>query len=563
MPIGKKGRIGIVLMAIACSLFVVYNSKSEVKPAIELTKEQQFEKDSLHFETLIQKGNELYSQRNQMNNVKASLVYFDSALLIATKTANVQLLAKGHYFIGNVYNAWNKKPEKTVYHYSASLQNIKKSNSPMQQYYLVSYVLAHANDNEKLGDSTRCIAILNEVYERLNQLPDSLKQKIEVIPDYAWVASNCNNYSLAEQFLTKHTKYPVKNNPRTNNYRDHYYITKARIDIQGKKLPNSPFLDSIERAVKECSNNFDRQYYLEQLVKLYLPIGEYKKAFEAREKTIALSTEINQGEITSLVKANALLNKLRASDLKREQTSKQLNNAYLLILMILLFVALLFFVIRLRQRQRIKKQAEKERNMRSQFTKQLFETIESDRKRIASDLHDSIGNELITLKRTASDEQVELKEKIDFLMETIRSISRNLHPALFERIGLKITVEQLVERIQYLENFLITAEIDYSKGLDSSSELQVYRIIQEALTNMLKHSNAVAGKLVIEEKALSVDIEIKDNGKGFNVEETLQNPKAFGIHNIIERVNAINGTIDYTSTEQGTFIFISIPKFKS
>lgn len=433
----------------------------------------------------------------------------------------------------------------------------------MQQYYLVSYVLAHANDNEKLGDSTRCIAILNEVYERLNQLPDSLKQNLEVIPDYAWVASNCNNYSLAEQFLTKHTKYPVKNNPRTNNYRDHYYITKARIDIQGNKLPNSPFLDSIERAVKECSNNFDRQYYLEQLVKLYLPIGEYKKAFEAREKTIALSTEINQGEITSLVKANALLNKLRASDLKREQTSKQLNNAYLLILMILLFVALLFFVIRLRQRQRIKKQAEKERNMRSQFTKQLFETIESDRKRIASDLHDSIGNELITLKRTASDEQVELKEKIDFLMETIRSISRNLHPALFERIGLKITVEQLVERIQYLENFLITAEIDYSKGLDSSSELQVYRIIQEALTNMLKHSNAVAGKLVIEEKALSVDIEIKDNGKGFNVQETLQNPKAFGIHNIIERVNAINGTIDYTSTEQGTFIFISIPKFKS
>lgn len=563
MLYSKKSKIGIGLVTLVSAFFALYSIKSDLKPPIKLTKRQAFIRDSIHFEDLIVRGNEYYSKRNQLDNVKTSLIYFDSALIIAKKLKNAELIAKGHYFIGNVFNAWNKEPKKTVFHYEQSLKSIRRLPNRKQQYYMISYILAHAYDFEKMGDSLRCIAILKEVDGRLNTEVDSIKKKIEVIPDYAWVASNCRDYQLAEHFLSVHTIYPVRNNPRSNNYRDHYYITKARIDIFGKHKKSSPYLDSIELAINECSNNFDRQYYLNALIQLYQPIGDYKKAYIAREKTINLNNKINQGEITSLIKSNQLQNRLNQSNLKQEQYSNQLNKAYSLITMILLVSTVLIVTLRLRQVQRKRKQIEKDRHMRSQFTKQLFETIEADRKRIASDLHDSIGNELITLKRTAKDDQIELKGKIDFLMETIRSISRNLHPALFERIGLKITVEQLVERIQYLDNFLITAEIEYTKGLESTTELQVYRIIQEAVTNMLKHSNAVAGKIIIEEKAKSVFIQIKDNGTGYDVETTIENPKAFGIHNIIERVNAISGTIDFLSSEQGTIITIEIPKFQA
>ena len=108
--------------------------------------------------------------------------------------------------------------------------------------------------------------------------------------------------------------------------------------------------------------------------------------------------------------------------------------------------------------------------------------------------------------------------------------------------------------------FMISSDFNYKNSLSSEKELQVYRIIQEAVTNIIKYANAIAAKISIIETSEKITLEIIDNGIGFNVEETLQSKDAFGLHNIIERSKAIGGIAVISSSEKGTKIVIEIKK---
>lgn len=202
----------------------------------------------------------------------------------------------------------------------------------------------------------------------------------------------------------------------------------------------------------------------------------------------------------------------------------------------------------------------KEKKITENYASQLLQKTENERKRIASDLHDSVSNELINLRHTIANNNSQLKSKIDFILEEVRNISRNISPTLFDKIGLKLSVEQLIERIQNQHNFFISSEIDYHGGLDNDKELQLYRILQEAITNILKHANAMAGKISIEENDKTINVEIKDNGKGFDVPKMLEKGNCFGLLNISERVKYLNGTVNFQSDSSGTIIKITIPK---
>ncbi|RYX90711.1 hypothetical protein EON78_06895, partial [bacterium] len=174
--------------------------------------------------------------------------------------------------------------------------------------------------------------------------------------------------------------------------------------------------------------------------------------------------------------------------------------------------------------------------------------------------HDSISHELLTLKSSLSQDIKTVSSKIDAIINDIRGISRNLHPVMFDKIGLTPNIEQLVERIQNQHNFFISTEINYTGSLSSANELQIYRVIQEALSNIIKYAKAHAAKVTIDEQPGFIKIEIKDNGKGFNVKEAINSGKAFGLHNIIERSRVIGGEAQINSSAEGTVITITIAK---
>ena len=87
--------------------------------------------------------------------------------------------------------------------------------------------------------------------------------------------------------------------------------------------------------------------------------------------------------------------------------------------------------------------------------------------------------------------------EIDHMIQTVRNISRNLHPSLFEISGLILSLEQLIERLQQSTHILINTEFEYNSSLSSNKELQIYRVIQEALSNIIKYSNSIAALVKI------------------------------------------------------------------
>lgn len=202
----------------------------------------------------------------------------------------------------------------------------------------------------------------------------------------------------------------------------------------------------------------------------------------------------------------------------------------------------------------------REKALSDSFTSQLLSRTEDERKRIASDLHDSVSNELINLRHALEDKNVQIKSKIDSILEEVRNISRNLSPTLFDKLGLKDSIEQLTERAQNQHSFLLTSEVEYSGSLNTTVELQLYRIIQEATTNIIKHAEAMAGKITITEDENFVYAEVKDNGKGFDVNRMLEKGNCFGLLNITERAKYIDGIVNFISNESGTTVQIKIPK---
>jgi two-component system, NarL family, sensor kinase len=241
-----------------------------------------------------------------------------------------------------------------------------------------------------------------------------------------------------------------------------------------------------------------------------------------------------------------------------QKTTIQNNyNTIALLIVGLIVVLVSAFAFSLKRKQ---EKLKLERENAKQFTKQLLEKTEEERKRIASDLHDSVSHELLSLKNSFDQKTNITNNKIDAIINDIRIISRNLHPIMFDKIGLKASVEQLVERTQSVNDFLVTADIDYTNSLSVSDELQLYRIIQESLSNIIKYANAVAAKISISEQNNNLFVEIKDNGNGFNVTEKLNGKNAFGLYNIIERSRAIGGEAKINSDKNGTVITIEIKK---
>lgn len=271
---------------------------------------------------------------------------------------------------------------------------------------------------------------------------------------------------------------------------------------------------------------------------------------QQKEKELILAEKDKQlqtSHLTALVQEKAL----------QVQTLAKKNALIGFLLASLTALFLGFTVFYLWQRQ---KELKKKAIIQAEFTQQLIQTTEDERGRIAIDLHDSISHELLSLKRGIKQENTEgVQEKIDSIIDDIRQISRNLHPVLLDKIGLKLSIETLCEQYGEHETLFATHNIDYDKPLPKPAELQVFRIIQEALNNTVKYAQANASNITMTHNTEGVVLYIKDNGKGFDVQKALSSGKSFGLHSILQRSKAIGGKANIQSSEQGTIIQVTIP----
>ncbi|MFA6469870.1 MAG: two-component regulator propeller domain-containing protein [Bacteroidota bacterium] len=211
----------------------------------------------------------------------------------------------------------------------------------------------------------------------------------------------------------------------------------------------------------------------------------------------------------------------------------------------------------------------REKKRQEEFSKQLINSQEEERKRIASELHDSIGQNLLFIKNSAvlgtnkSDLKrfSDINETASSSIEEVRRIAFNLFPYQLDRLGLTKAIESVVRAIGESSPIQFHSEIQNIDGIFSKEqESSIFRIVQECLNNVIKHSGAESGTVLVRENNGTLLITIGDNGNGFNHELQNNESKGFGLKNIHNRVMLLRGNISFTtSSEFKTLITISLP----
>lgn len=204
--------------------------------------------------------------------------------------------------------------------------------------------------------------------------------------------------------------------------------------------------------------------------------------------------------------------------------------------------------------------------------KELFESIyiaqEEERNKIAMDLHDALGGQLITLKlnlenaKEANNDSVYRKCVIDSISQVKEAIkitrltSQTLMPATLKRYGLNSAIKELISKFEHSLSVNFEHEID--QPIHHFLELNIYRIISELLTNTIKHSSASTIILRITMEGNIINIVYCDNGSGFDFYSANNLSKGIGLNNIRNRVGFLKGEISFES-KSGSCFKILIP----
>lgn len=211
------------------------------------------------------------------------------------------------------------------------------------------------------------------------------------------------------------------------------------------------------------------------------------------------------------------------------------------------------------------------------FSRRLLEQIETERKRIAGELHDSLGQNIVVLKnrallgrqapdvtgcRTHFDEIAELASAT---LDEVRRIAHNLRPYHLDRFGLTTALTTMMESIGQSTALALRLSIaDIDNLLSGEAEIHVYRIVQELTANILKHSGASLLECSVARGDASIELGIRDDGSGMPTDphgiHNLADPGGLGMLGIAERVRLLNGTLEIGSSPgHGTRVTMVIP----
>jgi PAS domain S-box-containing protein len=203
---------------------------------------------------------------------------------------------------------------------------------------------------------------------------------------------------------------------------------------------------------------------------------------------------------------------------------------------------------------------------------------EEERKRIARELHDDTVQELIALSREldelgskASGLSEQGKERLDRLWQQtngiiagVRRLSQDLRPATLDRLGLLPSLEWLASNVKDYSNIAVEVVTEGDeRRLDPDIELVLFRIVQEALSNVWRHSQATAAQITVVFDTRTIRIIVKDDGKGFHVPKgigDLAKDGKLGLAGMQERVRLLNGTVTVASEPgKGTVVTVDVP----
>lgn len=488
-----------------------YGELGKIKEAIKSLEEAQkiyeVKKDTAYnFYTLGQ-----ISLEYERNGLIEEAIQRREGILKKALDYNFKDLTPNYYNLGNLYNK-----KGMVDKFEESMQNA---------YKYLDYSVQKIIDKLSIDGA---LATFYAKEQNLEKADFYYKKLLEAKDD---ISSN-PIYECRYYFLVSKYNYEINNlnEALKNGIKGYHLINNDKRGDQDLKSEFSKLLSDIYAK----KNKWDSAYlYSEIAKKIKDSIKDVHKSRIFSYYQTLYETEKKDKEINQKNASLALIEKDN-----KAKTNLLIYGGTSVFLVLLLGLSL-------QKRASLKK----EKEFQKEFSQKLLSLQEEERKRISKDLHDGLGQRLLFIKNSAAKKKDEnLKQLSADAIEEMRNISRSIHPFQIEQMGITYTLNNLVMEYDENSEMMIFGEIDNIDGkLIPEKEINIYRIIQECLTNMVKHSNAQSGKVEVKKEKNKIIISVFDNGQGFSYNEKIKAPKSLGLKTIRERLESINGNMKIIS----------------
>lgn len=499
-----------------------------------------------------------------------ALVYFFDALKDFETIKNDKYRANALNNIGLIYDDTKNFKQALVYHYKARevyekmndsylkgavYNNLGNTYSNLSINDSAAFYYRKAIDMQILAKDDYGLSIAYSGYATLLQITKKYDEALEYHFKSLELKNKLNEVSGQSIILVNLSDiYRTKNLPAL----ELEYLNKAKAIAEKNNLNKD--LISIYQRLSE--------YY--EKSNLALSLDYFKKYNQVKDSVFNETSNRQITELNTKYETGKKELKLKEQDLVIARKNLLIWGIAGSIALLLLAGFFIYKRYRFRQEQKLQEEVMKQQDL---ATRAIIAAEENERKRIAADLHDGVGQLMSAAKMNLSVFESELAfddnqqrknfenviTLVDDCCREIRSVSHQMMPNALLKNGLANAVKEFLDKI---DNRVLKVSL-HTEGLneriDSNTETVLYRVIQECVNNVIKHAGASMMDISLIKDKDGISVTIEDNGKGFD-KSVKSDSDGLGLKNISSRINYLKGTVDFdTSPGKGTLVAIHIP----
>lgn len=528
---------------------------------------QKTENDSLKAYSLTSIASYHYNKTNYdlaLENAFAALKIFD-------KMKNATGILKTKVLMSQIYQLKNdlSKAEAILYETLSSFSKIKDNKVKISALHTLANVYGMEGKYKEALD-------LDSAGLRLCEIENANFQKTMFYDNMANCFMFSNRYAEAKKYFLLCLQ--IDSSFGNRKQMSDTYVNLGNLMLMQKKYSDADMYLNHSILLADSAGYKQGKYAAYVLLSdLYKASDRYDLAFEALQQANALKGKIinesTEGKIAELETVYQTEKKEQQLQLQQAQITKK---NYLLwglaaSIALLVFAGISFYRKRqLQNKMNLQAEVMKQQDL---ATKAIIQAEENERKRIAADLHDGVGQMMSAAKMNLSafESEAVFKDEaqktsfenlislVDESCKEIRNVSHQMMPNALLKSGLTSAIREFIDKI---DNRIIKITL-HAEGLqqrlDTNTETILYRVIQECVNNVIKHSGANKLDISLIKDADGVSVTIEDNGRGFDIADK-KKFEGIGLKNINSRVTFLKGTVDFDSKPgRGTLVAIHVP----
>ena len=501
----------------------------------------------------------------------SAAVYYYIAMDILKKTDAPSVKAGVLNELGKLYRK-TRDLDRSLQMYNEAYEIYRKLNNESEMATIL-------NESDVVFEYKEDFAEAINRYKSSLAIREKLKDEVGIAYSYNFlggVYTLQKKYTEAEDYLIKslELRKKLKDSFATAlSYSDLGYMYKEQANYT--KAAEQYNLSNILAVKMHYAELMQANY--RELAAIAEKTGNFALSLEYYKKQAALKDSIYSGDkMKQIEQLNAKYQTEKKEQQLKLQDAEITKKNYLLWGLVAVAILVIFTGFSFYRKRQIQNKLHLQAEVMKQqdlATRAIINAEENERKRIAAELHDGVGQMMSAAKMNLSafENDIEFKDEaqkitfekliglVDESCKEIRSVSHQMMPNALLKSGLASAVKEFLDKI---DNRIIKINL-HTEGLrerlDSNVETVLYRVIQECVNNVIKHSGATNLDISLIKDADGIAATVEDNGRGFDINDK-QKFEGIGLKNISSRVAFLKGTVDFDSSPgKGTLVAIHIP----